>query len=234
MIRKENYTQLGMHFQKLNDDQKLNNPQLFEVCVNYKKLAQDVAVDLTEVDPLYNERTESEFEFFEPIIIKTAWMPQEAYYDKDRAIGISIMSSWPDGSPKPMPLEPWVSDYYRFRREMKKRYEGNGSVSANIFREWDSFISETMATIPNVLPCKPSDQITDYIEKFGSSFNMPLGSHIYGSNPTGFTNLSRYHESSKCYRNVSSTFEASQTDFEPLVSTLDTAFTNQYTGKASW
>ena len=48
MMRKENYTQLGMIFQKLNDKQKIDNPHLIEVFVNYKKLAQDVGVDLQD------------------------------------------------------------------------------------------------------------------------------------------------------------------------------------------
>ena len=38
MIRKENYTQLGMIFMRLTAEQNLQNPQLHEVCVNYKKL----------------------------------------------------------------------------------------------------------------------------------------------------------------------------------------------------
>ena len=232
MMKKESFTQLGMIFQKLNDQQKDENTSLFEVYVNYKKMAQDITVDLLEVDPVYSEKSESLVEFYEPIIMKTAWMPQEAYYEKDRAIGISIMSSWPVGSPLPMAIQPWASDFARFMKSMNRRYSNTGSY---IFREWNTFLDEHMPTVPGIHPVKPSDSISDYITKFGDSFIMPLGSFLYGSNPTGFKNLSRFNEilnTHKCLPSSLSMQDINTT--QELQSTLQSAFVDDYCEKASW
>ena len=232
MMKKENFTQLGMIFQKLTEQQKRDNPTLFEVYVNYKKLAQDVTVDLLEIDPVYSEKSESLVEFYEPIIMKTAWMPQEAYYEKDRALGISIMSSWPEGSPVPMALEPWASDYAKFMKAMNRRYSYTGTF---IFREWNAFLDEYMPTVPDIWPRKPSDNILDYINKFGNSVFMPLGTFLYGSNPSGFKHLQRFNETPKINRcNPSSSSIQHVESNEELKSTLESAFTDDYSEKASW
>ena len=228
MFKKENFTQLGMIFQRMTQQQKEENPSLLEVYVNYKKTAQDVTVDLVEVDPLYNEKSESLVDFYEPVIIKTAWMPQEAYYEKDRALGISIMSSWPVGSPVPMKIEPWKTDYSKFMKLMNHRYSYTGSL---IFREWNTFLDEFMPTEPGIWPCKPSDSISDYILKFGSSFKLPLGLYLYGSNPKGFQNLPRYNDASNVYKSLSSN---SLTQSKELTSTLQSSFVGDYCKRASW
>ena len=219
MVRKSEYTNLGVRIERLSDEEKAANPHLIQTKLNYRKYAQDVGVVLRPLNPLYNGVSESDAEIYYPLIVSSEWMPQGSYYEEDRAVGISYMLTWPSGTPKPHDCEPWADRYRSFMVAMKKRY--HQASAAYIFAAWDDHLIKYMPIVPNSNPPQPSDNICDLMAVQGSLFKPPLSKYLYGPSPMGFHQL---HASG--WKSSSNT---------PTVSTsLETAFSGENESRQSW
>ena len=214
MQKKEEFTNLGWRYQKMTEEEERANPALLDVAVNYKKVAQDVSVELREQNPLYDGATNSKAEIFYPVILATKWMPSEATYDEERAVGISILVEQPHGTPKPHELKPWAAQYRDFMKGMSKKFPRESEKF--IFAAWDAFLKAEMPLVPNVNPPQPSDNVFDFVVAKGSDFQPPLSKYLYGSSPLGFMGLREGRP---------------MTNTPCAPSTLDTAFTGTFAGK---
>ena len=215
MAKKEEHTNLGWRYHKMTLDEQEANPALLDVAVNYKKTAQDVSVELREQNPLYNGQAVSTAEKFYPVVLATKWIPIEATYDEERAIGISILSSQPTGTPAPLELKPWVASYRDFMRGMRAKFCRESE--RYIFDAYNTFLENEMPIKPDCRPPMPSDDVFDFVVAKGSDFQPPLGKYLYGARPMGFSSLRQGGRP--------------MTITPCEASTLDTAFTGIYAGK---
>ena len=223
MVKKQDYTNLGFRYQRLTDDEKEDDrySHLLDVKVNYKKVAQDITVDLRPMNPLYNESSEStNASCFYPVALLSYWQPERSFYDCDRLPGISFMTQRPHGTPKPLECAKWVEAERRFMGDMRKKY--HLSSDKHIFESWESHYREHMPTVPNVEPPVPSDNIAHYMIKKGSDFAPPLGKYLYGPSPMSFEHLHRQ------------TMPRSICISTEIESQPEYAFTEQYQSKATW
>jgi len=69
----------------------------------------------------------------------------------------------------------------------------------------------------------PSDDVAHYALKVGAAFQPPLMEYLYGDEPKGFWHLPR-----------ASRATSGPTPMPVEPSTMDTAFTGQFAGKATW
>lgn len=175
-MKKQEYTQLGWRFERMSDHEKELNPHLLSVKVNYRKCASDVVVDLRELNPLYNENTESLAEIYYPVILLPRWIPRDAIYTSERRICISFMFAWPSGTPDIQELEPWAERYRAFTKDMKKRYPRSHASESYIFEEWQRLLQDNMPTVRKSQPGILSDDIVDYMLKKVRCFSRLWGS----------------------------------------------------------
>lgn len=214
MIKKEEYTVLGWRYQALTEEEKLANPALLDVAVNYKKVAQDLSVELREQNPLYDGTSASAAEIYYAVVFASKWMPLEATYVDEQFIGISILDKRPVGTPKPHALKPWAAKYRVFMRGMRAKFPRENEKY--IHAAYEKFLQDEMPLVPESSPAQPSDDIFDFVVARGSDFQPPLGKYLYGERPMGFEHLRDGRK-------------PTVTQCEP--STLDTAFTGTFAGK---
>jgi hypothetical protein len=214
MIKKMEFTVLGWRYQALTEEEKLANPALLDVAVNYKKVAQDLSVELREHNPLYDKASNSPAEIYYAVIFVSKWMPFEATYVDEQSIGISILDKRPVGTPKPHALKPWAAKHKAFMRGMRAKFPRESEKY--ILTAHEQFVQYYMPVVPNVYPVQPSDDIFDFVVTRGSDFQPPLGMYLYGERPMGFEHLRDGRK-------------PTVTPCEP--STLDTAFTGTFAGK---
>ena len=213
-IKKEEYTVLGWRYQALTEEEKLANPALLDVAVNYKKVAQDLSVELREQNPLFDGDALSTAEIYYAVVFASKWMPCEATYVDEQFIGISILGKRPVGTPKPHALKPWTAHYRAFTRGMRGKFTRESEK--HIHAAYEAFLLDEMPLVPGISPPQPSDDIFDFVIARGSDFQPPLGKFLYGERPMGFGHLREGRR-------------PTVTPCEP--STLDTAFTGTFAGK---
>jgi len=228
MVKKQDYTNLGFRFQRLSEaereDDRYNH--LLDVKVNYKKVAQDITVDLRPMNPLYNETSEStNASCFYPVALLSYWQPEKSIYERDQLPGISFMVQRPHGTPKPLECAKWVDAERRFMGDMRKKY--HLTSEEYIFKSWEAHYREHMPTVPNSNPPVPSDNIAHYMAKMGSDFCPPLGKYLYGPSPMTF----KHFRNQMVPRSICDSVSCTSTDID---SEPENAFTDQYQSKATW
>ena len=194
-VKKQDYTNLGFRFQTLSEQDKVDprNQHLIDlnVKVNYRKCAQDFAVDLRMMNPVYNATSQStEAEWLYPVVQVSRWIPQESIYGKDRRSGIAFMTKKPTGCPGFLKLEPWSDKFRSFIAQLRTKYPL--AKDDWVFDQWYAHLLKEMPIKPNgKWPPEPSDDIRDFAMAKRSDFKPPLGKYLYGDNPIRFFHLHR-------------------------------------------
>lgn len=190
VVKKLEHTMLGWRIERLTAEERLANPDMM-VKTNYTKAAQGLSIDLREIDPLYDPRAVGEFAIYSPIVRISCWIPCEAKYE--RAIGFSYLTEMPTGAPQAMMCAPWSADYHKFMKSMQKKFSRQWGNDISVIRDWQRFLVDYMPTKTNPDTLEggvlPSDDVLDYVAKFGSKFFLPLGRYLYSTKSVGFGSL---------------------------------------------
>ena len=91
------------------------------------QVAQNVSIDLRELDTLYEDNIPIEEEssalVYQPAIRVARWLPAEEEVDgREKDIGLSILCAMPFGCPEPLEFEPWVAQHDKFLRKFASSY----------------------------------------------------------------------------------------------------------------
>lgn len=175
------FTQLYFKVQPLREVDALNNHHNILVRTNYKKFGQEYTVLLR-----HNEFIDGNADImpFTPIVLKSDWMPEKAQdadcpftqpcpfncFCKERAPGISFLSTIPHGIPKPLAFDNGShTNLIKFLDKVND-YFGKRNESA-VVNYWQTFYAQ-------ILP--ESDNVNEYLER---KFDMdqPLAEYLYGT-----------------------------------------------------
>jgi hypothetical protein len=189
-IYKEELTNHGFRFEKVLECERLEASELdmFNTKVNYRKVAQDVTVDLRPVNPTEeDDLSESRAFVYRPTILLSRWIPCEATLPGEKSLGFTFFKRLPQGVPKPLEFtKEWITKVKKpLMDAVKKKFIAKDL--AYVVREWERFFVAEMPQTENVW---------DFMVSSSGKFGLPLGLYLYGtedSPPCGFESFHRIY-----------------------------------------